>query len=146
MNGAIVVGTDGSETAAKAVARAAELAGGLGCAMHVVSAYEPVTEAELKRERAAARDERVAFHRQEEVDEVLERTAEQLNGAVDVHYHARVGDPARAILDVARDAGAQLIVVGNRGMAGARRFLLGSVPNTVSHHAHCDVMIVRTTE
>ena len=146
MNDAIVVGTDGSETAARAVERAAALATGLGCPMHVVSAYEPVSDTELRRERAAAHDERVAFHRQEEVDEVLERVAEQLNGNLDVHYHARVGDPARAILDVARDAGAQLIVVGNRGMAGARRFLLGSVPNTVSHHAHCDVMIVRTTD
>src|SRR5258708_5498195 len=53
--------------------------------------------------------------------------------------------PAAAILDVAEEKGADLIVVGNKGMTGARRFLLGSVPNKVSHHAPCNVMIVRTT-
>ena len=59
--------------------------------------------------------------------------------------HAREGDPADAILDVAEELGADLIVVGNKGMSGAKRFLLGSVPNKVSHHAPCSVLIVRTT-
>ena len=58
--------------------------------------------------------------------------------------YAREGDPADAILDVAEELGADLIVVGNKGMTGAKRFLLGSVPNQVSHHAPCAVMIVRT--
>jgi len=64
---------------------------------------------------------------------------------VAVETRAREGDPADAILDVAEERGADLIVVGNRGMAGAKRFLLGSVPNKVSHHAPCSVMIIRTT-
>ncbi|HRV60538.1 MAG TPA: universal stress protein [Solirubrobacterales bacterium] len=55
------------------------------------------------------------------------------------------GDPADAILKVAEDLDADLIVVGNKGMTGARRFLLGSVPNKVSHHAPCSVFIARTT-
>ncbi len=55
------------------------------------------------------------------------------------------GDPADAILKVAEDVEADLIVVGNKGMTGARRFLLGSVPNKVSHHAPCSVFIARTT-
>ncbi len=59
--------------------------------------------------------------------------------------YAREGDPADAILNVAEEANADLIVVGNKGMTGARRFLLGSVPNKVSHHAPCSVIIVRTT-
>ena len=58
---------------------------------------------------------------------------------------AREGDPADAILDVAEERGADLIVVGNKGMTGAKRFLLGSVPNKVSHHAPCSVLIIRTT-
>ena len=64
---------------------------------------------------------------------------------VEVDTHPREGDPADAILDVAEEIGADLIVVGNKGMTGARRFLLGSVPNKISHHAPCSVYIVRTT-
>jgi nucleotide-binding universal stress UspA family protein len=62
-----------------------------------------------------------------------------------VETFARQGDAADAILDVAEEQRADLIVVGNRGMTGAKRFLLGSVPNKVSHHAPCSVLIVRTT-
>ena len=64
---------------------------------------------------------------------------------VAVSTYARQGDPADAILDVAEEQHADLIVVGNKGMTGAKRFLLGSVPNKVSHHAPCTVMIIRTT-
>ena len=64
---------------------------------------------------------------------------------VEVEPHPRQGDPADAILDVAEEVGADLIVVGNKGMTGAKRFLLGSVPNKISHHAPCGVYIVRTT-
>ena len=64
---------------------------------------------------------------------------------MEVTTHAREGDPADAILDVAEEMKADVIVVGNKGMTGARRFLLGSVPNKISHHAPCGVYIVRTT-
>jgi nucleotide-binding universal stress UspA family protein len=67
------------------------------------------------------------------------------DSGVDVKTFAREGDPADAILDVAEEEGADLIVVGNKGMTGAKRFLLGSVPNKVSHHAPCSVLIIRTT-
>jgi nucleotide-binding universal stress UspA family protein len=77
---------------------------------------------------------------------VLEEASKALEEAgVDVETHAREGDPADAILDVAEEEKADLIVVGNKGMTGAKRFLLGSVPNKVSHHAPCGVYIVRTT-
>ena len=64
---------------------------------------------------------------------------------VEVDLSPRQGDPADAILDVAEERDADLIVVGNKGMTGAKRFLLGSVPNKVSHHAPCSVLIIRTT-
>jgi nucleotide-binding universal stress UspA family protein len=64
---------------------------------------------------------------------------------VPVSVYPRQGDPADAILDVAEERQADLIVVGNKGMTGAKRFLLGSVPNKVSHHAPCSVLIIRTT-
>ena len=64
---------------------------------------------------------------------------------MEVNTHARQGDPSDAIIDVAEESAADLIIVGNKGMTGAKRFLLGSVPNKVSHHAPCSVMIIRTT-
>jgi nucleotide-binding universal stress UspA family protein len=63
---------------------------------------------------------------------------------VAVDLYARRGDAADAILDVAEERGADLIIVGNRGTTGASRFLLGSVPNKISHHAPCAVLIIRT--
>ena len=66
-------------------------------------------------------------------------------GVAEVETFARQGDAADAILDVAEEQRADLIVVGNKGMTGAKRFLLGSVPNKISHHAPCSVLIVRTT-
>jgi len=66
-------------------------------------------------------------------------------GVQAVETFARQGDAADAIIDVAEEQRADLIVVGNKGMTGAKRFLLGSVPNKVSHHAPCSVLVVRTT-
>jgi nucleotide-binding universal stress UspA family protein len=82
----------------------------------------------------------------EDVEQTLEEGAGSLKqSGIEVETLAREGDPADAILDVAEEKGADLIVVGNKGMTGAKRFLLGSVPNKISHHAPCSVMIIRTT-
>jgi nucleotide-binding universal stress UspA family protein len=143
----IVVGTDGSETATEAVRQAVELAGSLGASVELVSAYEPVSAQRLAEERRTApRDVQWAISAREEVDATLEDAAQIAREAsVPVSVYAREGDPADAILDVAEEQNADLIVVGNKGMTGARRFLLGSVPNKVSHHAPCSVLIIRTT-
>ena len=147
MFGSIVVGTDGSDTAGAAVRQAVDLAGQLGAKVHLVSAYEPVSEGRLRDEREQAPgDIQWMVNPREDVNETLERAAEGFRtSGVDVEIHAREGDPADAILDVAEEQNADLIVVGNKGMTGAKRFLLGSVPNKVSHHAPCSVMIIRTT-
>jgi nucleotide-binding universal stress UspA family protein len=82
----------------------------------------------------------------EDVEATLRQAAESMQEAgLEVETFSRQGDPADAILDVAEENGADLIIVGNKGMSGAKRFLLGSVPNKVSHHAPCSVMIIRTT-
>ena len=143
----IVVGTDGSDTAREAVRQATDLAGRLGANIHLVSAYEPVPEGRLREERQEVpEDLQWMVNPREDVASTLEEAAEQLKEAgVEVDTHAREGDPADAILDVAEEKSADLIVVGNKGMTGAKRFLLGSVPNKVSHHAPCSVMIIRTT-
>jgi nucleotide-binding universal stress UspA family protein len=145
--GSIVVGTDGSDTAKEAVRQAAELAKTLGSRMYLVSAYEPVPEGRLREERTEVpEDLQWMVNPREDVNATLEETGKQLQEeGLEVETHAREGDPADAILDVAEEKGADLIVVGNKGMTGAKRFLLGSVPNKVSHHAPCSVMIIRTT-
>jgi nucleotide-binding universal stress UspA family protein len=144
----IVVGTDGSETAKEAVRQTGELAKAMGAEVLLVSAYEPVSEARLRYERQEVpEDVSWMVNPREDVQAVLDAEAEHVRalGVENVETFAREGDPADAILDVAEERGAQLVVVGNKGMTGARRFLLGSVPNKVSHHAPCNVMIVRTT-
>jgi nucleotide-binding universal stress UspA family protein len=144
----IVVGTDGSDTARKAVQEAADLATQLGAAMDIVSAYAPVSTQRLREEaRQAPEDLQWMVTPREDVDAKLRDAKELAEGAgvKEVNVHPREGDPADAILDVAEERGSDLIVVGNKGMSGAKRFLLGSVPNKVSHHAPCSVLIVRTT-
>ncbi len=147
MFSSIVVGTDGSETAGKAVLQATELARQVGATVSLVSAYEPVSNQRLREEkREVPKDMEWMVNPREDVEATLKDAAEKLEGAgVKVETYAREGDAADAILDVAEETKADLIVVGNKGMTGTKRFLLGSVPNKVSHHAPCSVLIIRTT-
>ena len=142
----IVVGTDGSDTARQAVREAVELAAALGASIELVCAYEPVAGQRLREEaREAPRDLQWMVNAREDVEATLREAGAEVEAAgVAVRTHPREGDAADAILDVAEEGGADLIVVGNKGMTGAKRFLLGSVPNKVSHHAPCSVMIIRT--
>jgi nucleotide-binding universal stress UspA family protein len=136
----IVVGTDGSPGAEAAVRKVIELGGGSGARVHLVCAY-PVPST-LERLGVTARTEPtdlrgVAY-------DVLARDERRLNEAgFQVEKHAREGDPAHAIIDVAGEENADLIVVGARGTTGLRRFALGSVPSKLSHHAPTSLLIVR---
>jgi nucleotide-binding universal stress UspA family protein len=147
MFGSIVVGTDGSNTAQEAVRQATELARALGAKVYLVSAYEPVPEGRLRDERQVVpADLQWMVNPREDVLQTLDQGAGALKDAgIEVETLPREGDPADAILDVAEEKHADLIVVVNKGRTGAKRFLLGSVPNKVSHHAPCSVMIIRTT-
>jgi nucleotide-binding universal stress UspA family protein len=104
-----------------------------------------VTDERLRESIAVPRDLHWIINPREDVEVTLEAAAARIREAgVDVEVFARQGDPADAILDVAEERGSDLIVIGNKGMTGAKRFLLGSVPNKVSHHAPCSVLIIRT--
>jgi nucleotide-binding universal stress UspA family protein len=142
-----VVGTDGSDTAKHAVQEATELAKQTGASLDVVSAFDPVPASRLREERLQApSDIAHAVNPHEDVNAILAEAEAEISAAgVKVRTFARQGEAADAILDVAEEQGADLIVVGNKGMTGAKRFLLGSVPNKVSHHAPSSVLIVRTT-
>jgi nucleotide-binding universal stress UspA family protein len=143
----IVVGTDGSQTATEAVRQAAELASLSKSELNIVSAYEPVSQSQLHEESTdVPGDVAQVVNPRQAVNVALDNAAGLAKKAkVDVQKHPREGDPADAILDVAEEINADLIIVGNKGMTGAKRFLLGSVPNKVSHHATCSVMIIQTT-
>jgi nucleotide-binding universal stress UspA family protein len=144
MGEAIVVGTDGSETAKEAVNEAIRLAKAFDAELHVVSAYKPLRGAHVSGAPAGAAkvwqplpDSRVEAILQEAAAAVRLRD-------VPVKTHSSQDEPADALLSIALEVGANLIVVGNRGMQGARR-VLGSVPNKVAHHASCNVLIVATS-
>jgi nucleotide-binding universal stress UspA family protein/RimJ/RimL family protein N-acetyltransferase len=122
----IVVGTDGSQTEASSLAYAMRLAAALGAELHIVSAYGAFQSAS-DTEAALATASRVA--REEGVEAVT---------------HTRRDDPADALIAVAEEQGAQLVVVGGQGMSGPSRLLLGTVADKVVHHAPCSVLIVRS--
>lgn len=154
MYSSIVVGTDFSETAELAVRHAVELAKAFGAKLHVVTAFRPAfatgiatssleamaaggTEA-LQEAESAIADEIEANH-----GRLVERLASE---GLDVKAHALAEDAAEALIDVATREKADLVVVGNRGMSGPKRFILGSVSNKVTHHAPCSVLVVHTTD
>ncbi|MFP5255588.1 MAG: universal stress protein [Acidimicrobiia bacterium] len=120
----ILVGTDGSRTAAKAVERAVQVASSSGARLTIMTAARPDRgEATV----AAARDAHAGS-----------------NVPIDTLVVDK--DPVHALIDTARDGGYDLVVVGNKGMTGVGRFFhLGSVPNKVSHHLPCNLLIVKTT-
>ena len=142
----VVVGTDGSETATAAVRQAAELAGASDAELVIVTAYVP-EHASPDPNGEAPEEIRWRLTDVGEAEEHADaaRQAAHEAGAKKVRIRAEQGDAADVLIDVAEDTGAGCIVVGSRGMASTSRFILGSVPNRVSHHAPCDVLIVHTT-
>lgn len=142
----IVVGTDGSVGAAHAVATAAELASYSGATLHVATVGGAATSAMLGDPLAGAAAMSVgAEETRDELAAIVEKAAAPaVAQGITVATHALVGSAAQALCDLAERVAADLLVVGNRGMQGGRRFL-GSVPNSVSHHAPCSVLIVDTT-
>jgi nucleotide-binding universal stress UspA family protein len=142
---AIVVGTDGSESAERAVRHAGRLAATFGSRLVIVTAFTRHHDHDRQAERVP--DElRWAITDRHQAEEKAKagRHAAHDEGAKDIVIVADEGDPAEKIIEAAEDHNADLIVVGSKGLTSASRFLLGSVANTVSHHAPCDVLIAHT--
>jgi len=137
----IVVGADDSPTALQAVTQAIEFAKMSGGTLHIVTAYKPKPTSE-----SDVPDEfRYTMASTGDADVLLRKLADMATAAgVTSEVHAATADPADALISVADREGADLIVVGNKGMKGARR-VLGSVPNSVAHRANCSVLILPTT-
>jgi nucleotide-binding universal stress UspA family protein len=140
----ITVGTDGSDTASKAVDFALDIAEKFGAKVVVASSYRPVSEDRLRREQKdAPEDIQWSINPTEDVDNALRSVEEKARSrGLEVMSEAREGDPADVLCDIAEQHDSDLLVVGNKGM---QRRVLGSVPNSVSHKAPCSVIIVKTT-
>jgi nucleotide-binding universal stress UspA family protein len=143
MSDSIVVGTDGSETAGRAVDEAIRLAKALDAEVHIVSAYEPLRGAKIVGAPEGAAKVWAPLPDTFVNTTVDQAAAKVRTSGVSVKTHAIEEDPADALLKVAQSVDAGMIVVGSKGMHGARR-VLGSVPNKVSHQARCNVLIVAT--
>ena len=141
MDGPIVVGTDGSESATKAVAEAVQIAGALGVPLHIVSAYKPLPAGT----GALPAEFQGAISSSSAVEAVLSDAAARARShGVAAETHARTGDPAMVLLDVAEELGAGMLVIGNKGIGSAKRFVLGNVPSKVVHHSPCSTYVVHT--
>lgn len=140
---AIVVGTDGSESATRGVEQAIALAKADGARLVVVTAFE---------EHGSTPDDRIPSdirwmitdrnEAERHARTARERAAEA--GLTDVVVQALAGEAADMLLETADDFGADLIVVGSVGLTAASRFILGSVASSVLHHAPCDVLVAHT--
>lgn len=144
----IVVGTDGSETAERAVSHAAEMAKTFGARLTIVTAY---VHDKVKEDRKTEHIPDEFAWVAKDVNEAETRAkrgkalAKKL-GVKDVVVRTGTEDPATALINAAEEGGGDLIVTGNRGITQATRAIKGNVPNKVSHHAPCDVLIVHTTD
>jgi nucleotide-binding universal stress UspA family protein len=146
----VVVGTDGSESSLRAVSRAGALAGACGAQLVIACAYLPLEPHELELQRARAVLGEDAYHvlgpapAEEKVRAAAERAV--AGGAGDVRTVAVAGAPVEGLLEVVRDAGADLLVVGNRGLRGLAGRLLGSVSAEATRRSTVDVLVVHTTD
>ena len=159
----ILVGTDGSPTAMRAVDMASSLASRLGIDPTIVCAYQPPTEQELKAMKADPSDPvaqwgagKTSRETPEEfrwriadatkAKDVLERASEHASKqGVSADVRAVEGHPAETLISIAEKEDMGLIAVGSVGMSGAKRFMLGNVPHRISHHAPTDLLILHTS-
>ena len=137
----VAVGTDGSSTASKAVEAAIEIAERFGAKLVLLSAFDG---SDRPAGPGSGADERQwAFNNDARVRELLHRTEQEIRDRkIECTTMLDEGDPAEVLVRLAEESGADLLVIGNRGM---QRRVLGSVPNTVTHRANCSVYVVKTT-
>jgi nucleotide-binding universal stress UspA family protein len=147
----VLVGTDGSPTATEAVKKAAVLADDLGVSLLIASAYHRTRPEELgpPSKRAEMPGENwmsVGYQAAKDIAHAAQEAAQSVAAGVSVETAAPQGEPSEALLECWEGHPRALLVLGSQGMTGSKRFLLGSVPNKITHHAVADVLVVRTGE
>jgi nucleotide-binding universal stress UspA family protein len=145
----VVVGTDGSDSSLRAVARAGALAGATGATLVIACAYLPAESdgREMTKAQDALREDAYQIVGSHPAEDTVRTAHERASaaGATNVKTVAVEGSPVEALLDVVRRENADLLVVGNRGLAGIKGRLLGSVPADATRRSECDVLVVHTT-
>ena len=136
----IVVGTDGSQRAEIAVHQAIVLAKMSSATLHIVHAGGPVSSESLAATMVV--EANMLYDQGDQI--CAQALAEARREGVSAEMHSPVGDPADALIKIAELEDADLVVVGSQGMTGLKRFVLGSVPNRVSHRCPCSLLIVDT--
>jgi nucleotide-binding universal stress UspA family protein len=144
----IVVGTDGSPTAERAVRQAAELAAIDSARVVIVTAYTPGDQHVSDQADEVPDDIRFTLTDRVQAEALAQRGREIAKGlgVKKVVVQAIAGDPGAVLLEAATDFDAGLIVVGSKGLTRHAHFILGSVASSVSHHAPCDVLVAHTTD
>lgn len=143
----IVVGTDGSETAERAVLKATALAKAVGAELIVVSAY--ATRAPAGAAAAGIPiDSSWVAEGHAEAETCAKEAGERARaaGVTDVWHKAAAGSPADALIKVTVDEDSDLLVVGSKGMQSTARFLLGPIAQKVTRRVPCDLLIVETSQ
>lgn len=141
----VLVGTDGSESSLSAVDRAGQLASGADSRVIVATAYSPLQVDLLEPDPGAGAADDDAGNAP--IFQMLRGAADRAKaaGATNVEERAIVGTPGEALVELAEEVGADLVVVGNVGLSTIAGRLLGSVPADVARRAKVDVLIVHTT-
>jgi nucleotide-binding universal stress UspA family protein len=138
----VAVGTDGSATAGEAVNAAIQLARRFDAKLVLLSAFQDAKQGPLDR-RKSSHELQWAYSPNARVRSILERTeAEVREAGLECSSLIGEGDAADVLVRLAGESGAEVLVIGNKGM---HRRLLGSVPNSVTHSAPCSVLVVKTT-
>jgi nucleotide-binding universal stress UspA family protein len=142
----VLVGTDGSDSSFVAVERAAQVAAGSGAKLVIACAFRPMDRRDEQRASEELGMDAYKVHGSSPADAVLNEAVgrAKLAGVSEVAVHPVEGDPVDALLRTAGSVGANLIVIGNRGLNSLAGRLLGSVPANISHRATCDVLIAHT--
>jgi nucleotide-binding universal stress UspA family protein len=136
----VAVGTDGSATAEEAIREAAEIARRFDAKLVLLSASKTSGGPQPKGPDVELQ---WAVSSSARVRAILERVESELKqSGIECETRMDEGDPADVLVRLADECGADLLVIGNKGM---RRRMLGSVPNTVTHKAACSVLVVKTT-
>ena len=143
----IVVGTDGSPTAERAMSKATALAKAVGAELVIVCAYNNRAPSGVAAAGISLDSGWVAAAHSG-AESVAKAAGEKAKaeGVENLSYHAVPGDPSEVLLQVTTEQGADLLVVGSKGMQSTARFLLGPIANKVSRRVPCDLLIVETSE
>ena len=140
----ILLATDGSEQANLAAMTAIDLAQSTGSRLHVVAVGRTFPGAAIYKVYAEEAREDLRREAQEVLDEQV-RKIEEAGGTVAIAHLKMDERRDEAIVHLAEDIGAGLIVIGSRGFGGMKRALMGNVADSVVRHAHCPVLVVRPT-